>query len=63
MHVDIAGRVNNFQLPLTQPFIPLFECIVNSIEAIEDAKAANGCIDVHVERALFAGRAGWLGLR
>lgn len=50
MQVDIVGRVNNLQLPITQPYIPLFECLVNSIESIEDAKVTNGRIDIHVER-------------
>lgn len=50
MQVDIAGRVGNLQLPVTQPLIPLFECLVNSIEAIEDAGITDGQIDVHFER-------------
>ncbi|QBB72492.1 hypothetical protein ELE36_20150 [Pseudolysobacter antarcticus] len=50
MQVDIVGRIGNLQLPVTQPLIPLFECLVNSIEAIEEAKIANGQIDVYFER-------------
>src|SRR5471030_2625608 len=50
MQVDIVGRVNNLQLPLSQPFIPLFECLVNSIDSIEDSKIKNGRIDVHFDR-------------
>lgn len=50
MQVDIIGRVNNLQLPITQPYIPLFECLVNSIESIDDAKVTNGRIDIHIER-------------
>jgi hypothetical protein len=50
MQVDIVGRVNNLQLPLTQPFIPLFECLVNSIESIEEADIRDGRIDVYIER-------------
>lgn len=50
MQVDIVGRVNNLQLPITQPYIPLFECLVNSIESIEDAKVTDGRIDVYLER-------------
>lgn len=50
MQVDIVGRVNNLQLPITQPYIPLFECLVNSIESIEDAKVTNGRIDIHIDR-------------
>lgn len=50
MQVDIAGRVENLPLPLTQPCIPLFECLVNSLEAIEEGGVTQGRIDVHIER-------------
>lgn len=50
MQVDIVGRVNNLQLPVTQPYIPLFECLVNSIESIEDADISDGRIDIHIVR-------------
>ncbi len=50
MQVDIVGRIRNLQLPVTQPLIPLFECLVNSIEAIEDGGIKDGRIDVHFER-------------
>jgi hypothetical protein len=50
MQVDIVGRIRNLQLPVTQPLIPLFECLVNSIEAIEDGEVVNGRIDVYFER-------------
>lgn len=36
--VNIAGRVKNFPLPLTQPLFPLFEAIVNSFQALEERK-------------------------
>ena len=55
MQVDVVGRVNNLQLPITQPCIPLFECLVNSIEAIEDAGNADGRIDVIIDRDLRQG--------
>ena len=50
MQVDIVGRIRNLQLPVTQPLIPLFECLVNSIEAIEDGCIKEGRIDVYFER-------------
>jgi len=50
MQVDIVGRINNLQLPMSQPFIPLFECLVNSIESIEESKITDGRIDVHFSR-------------
>jgi hypothetical protein len=50
MQVDIVGRIRNLQLPVTQPLIPLFECLVNSIEAIEDRGNKDGRIDVYFDR-------------
>lgn len=50
MQVDIVGRIRNLQLPVTQPLIPLFECLVNSVESIEEGQIANGRIDVFLER-------------
>ncbi len=50
MQVDIVGRIRNLQLPTTQPLIPIFECLVNSIEAIEDCGTSEGRIDVYFER-------------
>lgn len=50
MQVDIVGRINNLQLPRTQPYIPLFECLVNSIEAMAHLPSSNlRRIDVHIE--------------
>lgn len=50
MQVDIVGRIRNLQLPVTQPLIPLFECLVNSIESIEDSGIKGGRIDVFFDR-------------
>lgn len=50
MQVDIVGRIRNLQLPVTQPLIPLFECLVNSIESIEDSGVNSGRIDVYFDR-------------
>jgi hypothetical protein len=52
MQVDIVGRIRNLQLPVTQPLIPLFECLVNSVEAIEDLGMDTGRIDVYLEREM-----------
>ena len=49
MQVDIVGRIRNLQLPVTQPLIPLFECLVNSIEAIEN--------DLQMSRRYYNGAA------
>ena len=50
MLVDIVGKVRNTQLPLSKPLLPLYEAIINSIEAIEDANNTNGRIDVFIKR-------------
>ncbi|WP_306533669.1 hypothetical protein [Geobacter sp.] len=50
MQVDIVGRVNNLDLPITKPFIPLLECLVNSIDSIEDGGIKDGRIDIYIER-------------
>ncbi|MQR02325.1 Shedu immune nuclease family protein [Glaciimonas soli] len=50
MQVDIVGRINNLQLPRTQPYIPIFECLVNSIEAMVDLpKTYPSRIDVTID--------------
>ena len=56
MHTDVAGRVRNVQLPTSKPLLPLFEAIVNSIQAIEDARESNRQIEIEVLRGggLFA---------
>jgi hypothetical protein len=51
MNTDVAGRVRNVQLPASKPLLPLFEAIINSIQAIEDAKEKNGKIEIEVVRA------------
>lgn len=50
MQVDIIGRVDNLHLPVSKPHIPLLECLVNSIESIEERNTFEGRIDVHVDR-------------
>lgn len=51
--IDLAGRVKNFDLPKTQPLIPLFEAVVNSIYAIEERQQQlefDGCIEIRIIR-------------
>jgi len=57
MNTDVAGRVRNVQLPTGKPLLPLFEAIINSIQAIEDAHEKDGRIEIEVFRdpeSLFA---------
>ncbi len=37
--VDLQGRVRNLHVPTTKPLVPLFEAVVNSIQAIQAAGA------------------------
>lgn len=51
--IDLVGRVKNFDLPKTQPLIPLFEAVVNSIYAIEERHEKedfSGVIDIKILR-------------
>ncbi len=49
--VDIKGRVRNFNLPEKQPLMPIFEAVVNSIQAIAE-KNDNDVhyINIEIER-------------
>ncbi|MCM1253636.1 MAG: ATP-binding protein [Clostridium sp.] len=51
--IDLVGRVKNFDLPKTQPLIPLYEAVVNSIYAIEERQSKEtfeGRIDIQIVR-------------
>ncbi len=54
MTVNFQGRVNNFKLNKSDALLPLFESVVNSIQAIEDRQKTgevfDGSIDVTVKR-------------
>ena len=56
MQVDIVGRIRNLQLPATQPLIPRFKCLVNSIVAIADGKVGDDRVDVLLHARCLAGR-------
>jgi len=36
MKVDIAGKVRNTVLPRSKPLLPVFEAVVNSLQALEE---------------------------
>lgn len=46
---NLRGRVRNFTLPQNRPLVPLYEAIVNSINAIDERVAKNGTIKGRVE--------------
>ena len=59
MQVDLEGRVRNLPLVKTQGLRPVFEAIVNSIDAIDEG-GAKGTIEVRIgrdesQRILMAG--------
>jgi hypothetical protein len=52
MIANVIGRVKNISLPRSQGLLPLFEAIINSVDAIEDARGdfALGSIDIRILR-------------
>jgi hypothetical protein len=59
MLVDLSGRIRNTNLPDSKALLPLFEAVVNSIHAVEDAKINNGFIKILIQRGHF--QAGLIG--
>lgn len=57
---NLSGKVRNFLLPKNRPLIPLYEAIVNSINAIDERKQKQGFfqgkveIEIIRERTLFS---------
>lgn len=51
MQIDIRGQLNSMSLPASKALWPLFETVVNAIQAIEESpNRKNGKIDIFVER-------------
>ncbi|MDZ4852863.1 MAG: ATP-binding protein [Pirellulaceae bacterium] len=50
MDVDIRGRVANVKLSKSRCLLPLFEAIMNSLHAIDEAKVVDGRIEIRIER-------------
>ena len=50
IEIDLKGRVKSTKLAQTRCLLPIYEAIINSIHAIEDAKIKNGKIDITLER-------------
>lgn len=48
--IDLKGRVKRINLAERNMLLPVFEAIVNSIHAIEDAEIKDGKIDIVLER-------------
>lgn len=50
MRLDVKGRIRNISLSASKPLLPLYEAIVNSIQAIEDARESKGTIEITILR-------------
>lgn len=48
LNVDISGKVRKIRSK--EPLLPLFEAVVNSIQAIEALDSPNGKIQIHINR-------------
>lgn len=50
MDINFKGLVDLHTLPTTEPLLPLYEAIVNSIQSINQGKIDNGQIEVQIQR-------------
>src|SRR5689334_9425037 len=52
MKLDLAGKIRNTQLSRSKALFPMFEAVVNSFQAIEDARGGESActIEISVER-------------
>jgi hypothetical protein len=50
MKISLVGRVWNTKLAASRPLLPLFEAVINSLEAIELGNVAEGILEIRVAR-------------
>lgn len=50
MDINFKGLVDLHNMPSSEPLLPLFEAIVNSIQSINQGNIENGQISVRIER-------------
>ncbi|MBV6505478.1 MAG: hypothetical protein ILNGONEN_01040 [Syntrophorhabdaceae bacterium] len=50
MLTDVNGRVKNMSLASSKPLLPLYEAVVNSVQAIQDAEEQQGRIEIGILR-------------
>lgn len=62
MRANIPGRVRNTHLPKTKPLLPVFEAVMNALQAIEDSGGTGHRITITAERqgSLDAARPGMI---
>ena len=51
MKASVAGRIRNTHLPKAKALLPLFEAVMNSFQAIEEASGAHHRIRIIAERS------------
>src|SRR5437899_2759772 len=49
MRANLRNQVRQTPLPKWKPWIPLFEAVMNSFQAIRDAKRPDGAGRIHIE--------------
>lgn len=52
MRTDLPHKIENTKLSRSNPLLPLFEAVVNSLQAIEDAKPGKHYIRIGVDREI-----------
>ncbi len=50
MEINFRGIVNLHSLPMSEPLLPLYEAVINSVQSISHAQISNGRIDIKIER-------------
>ena len=50
MDMDLRGRLGHTTLPKSNYLLPVFEAIINSIHAIEDAGVSDGWVKIEIVR-------------
>lgn len=50
LELDLHGRLRNFRLPASRALVPLFEAVVNALQAIEAGNCSLGEINIRVIR-------------
>lgn len=50
MNINFRGLIDLHHIPSSEPLLPLYESIVNSIQSIEDANISDGIIEIKLKR-------------
>ena len=53
MDTNVVHKVKKIKLPVSKVLLPLFEAVINSIQAIEDSAQSDGYIQVEINRSHF----------